>query len=1094
MMKEHYLKPVAVFLACLVIAFPFYVSDVIALSVEPPVITGNDGVQKYVKPTGDTIHASVKISDQAVEGTDVTFNGAPFNECHSISEITYKKQCTYQSSGQTYLNNGKITATIRIPVLYPSFQIVSAFYGDGAAPLINSFQISPAAASSGNMTLMYDVIDKCTTCEYTCAGIGKIKVHGESEFKVYKEEQIHSSSETGVGCSETGVIKVPVTAFDVGNNIVKISVYDRLDNKVTSDTSYQFLYDNIAPAISNVKLVNSEGDELSHSTSTGIPAKIMFDVSETHSNIQSIIADLSSMRQSSRTTVTPAHACLDDDEDAAIKHCSITIPSLTATATDDDHAISINVTDSAGNIGTKTAAIRYGLDDTAPTLSRIKSEYSVGDEYFLREKNNIVYVDVEDAGAGAGDAVLTDSNLVTGEPDCTATKCQWQVNVSSAANSGTELTLTAAIDDRAGNSNTVSSEFTVDKDGPAIDEVIIVNPQGAAISNTQSLIYAHAEFDESSAIGKAYADFGEISAIQGWQEGECEVQESEAGNINVCRWAVTDLIAVSSNDFRIYLNATDILGNLLEGADIETGLEIRTFTYNYTDAEGDMATNPSWTPEILFQETEAMSYWKISSPDHSPEALDRQVGDEIQQHVYFILQLEPQQISGSMIDVVSIELDRCTGEDMAYIASGYPELIEGIDKKGPHYLNFMLSRGILPSGNLDDINCTFTVISRLAAETPARMTQPEEVNLELTIPLYNMPLGEISDAYSEEIISISESWLLSDWISIPEQILKFLESICRVIALWFKLQKLFSIFNSSLGAACATALATGSPSAETLCDTKLKSGQKMEGTGKAIDKFTTTNIAFCKVLSCQLFWGNYKFMKGETKDNWAEDALGGWAGFASGQGALGEPGATGTAGDIRGFEVTWPNPQDSIITSVMFLCLPGVIHNLRKAAAIDCAYILCLADKASSGMSPKQCIAMRSMSYCQFFWGQLYSALPFVGLIDALLKKAYQALTNWIVLLEVAFKALCTSTCIEPPNFMCGPCTFLAYLKIVKDVACDLGAGDCEAAWEGVGEFREDDICSQAKEAAQEIKAAYDERHEAEASGEPELQEGLMGE
>jgi hypothetical protein len=69
--------------------------------------------------------------------------------------------------------------------------------------------------------------------------------------------------------------------------------------------------------------------------------------------------------------------------------------------------------------------------------------------------------------------------------------------------------------------------------------------------------------------------------------------------------------------------------------------------------------------------------------------------------------------------------------------------------------------------------------------------------------------------------------------------------------------------------------------------------------------------------------------------------------------------------------------KKSMMYSIVFLCLPGVIYNLKQARNIDCQYVYCLENEVVEGQQPYVCQARRGYNECMLVYGQVFNSMPF---------------------------------------------------------------------------------------------------------------------
>ncbi|MBI5391225.1 hypothetical protein HZB02_07080 [Candidatus Woesearchaeota archaeon] len=92
------------------------------------------------------------------------------------------------------------------------------------------------------------------------------------------------------------------------------------------------------------------------------------------------------------------------------------------------------------------------------------------------------------------------------------------------------------------------------------------------------------------------------------------------------------------------------------------------------------------------------------------------------------------------------------------------------------------------------------------------------------------------------------------------------------------------------------------------------------------------------------------------------------------------------------------DPYNNLLGSVVCLCLPGLLNNLKKLGTIYRVGECCLELGPKIGYGPQQCEKMVNTLSCEYLWGQLY------GLIRGLLMLAIK------IMLDYVFEQICNMT------------------------------------------------------------------------------------
>ncbi|MFT4309115.1 MAG: hypothetical protein ACMXYL_01360 [Candidatus Woesearchaeota archaeon] len=91
----------------------------------------------------------------------------------------------------------------------------------------------------------------------------------------------------------------------------------------------------------------------------------------------------------------------------------------------------------------------------------------------------------------------------------------------------------------------------------------------------------------------------------------------------------------------------------------------------------------------------------------------------------------------------------------------------------------------------------------------------------------------------------------------------------------------------------------------------------------------------------------------------------------------------GNLTDIGLFHLTHSgrrNVQDSLIQSVLSVCVPGIVKNVRKFQQVECGYALCLLDADEGKVPAAMCEYGKSTAYCEAYASEVFAVVPY-GLI-----------------------------------------------------------------------------------------------------------------
>ena len=102
-------------------------------------------------------------------------------------------------------------------------------------------------------------------------------------------------------------------------------------------------------------------------------------------------------------------------------------------------------------------------------------------------------------------------------------------------------------------------------------------------------------------------------------------------------------------------------------------------------------------------------------------------------------------------------------------------------------------------------------------------------------------------------------------------------------------------------------------------------------------------------------------------------------GYANDNGA---EGVSMTRGDCAESLSPDINVKDSLILSLISLCLPGVLENLLEYEEIMCEEVVCKYEALSHGLDPSHCSAQKSYKLCNYVMGEVFNNIPWVNFYE----------------------------------------------------------------------------------------------------------------
>jgi hypothetical protein len=835
---------------------------------------------------------------------------------------------------------------------------------------------------------------------------------------------------------------------------IKVIAIDKAGNtQTTSKTaSAQYANDPSAPALSNFQIQRS--DLINLSTWIGNQEygfKISVDISEQGSGIESVKLDLSELNPIYNTQVEGS--CSQTSGSSSQETTDIyqdyiggnsTLPKYTYTCSFSPGIIfsesgnplaaqfKFNVTDASLNYVNPSFTQNLNIDIDGPMVTSLRTDKSFNNQYFVgKDSNNFIAI-IGDTGIGMSksnayldlSSIGLDNNVKAA--NCTTSTCYWYTDGTTIEEGEYEVSLKSSTQDDLGNYLKDSFEInvTVDTTPPIINSVNV-----SAVASTTAIyeeylqtgnaLYIIINITESTSLLNAVGDFSKFIIDETEDLADaCERQKDDLGNTTdewICVWATDEIDVSSYVKSNLDFNITDVAGN----SEVY-GYEIEVF-------------------EALAEE---FDYWDNEIGDGSPSELDKEIISLSTPFIWFPIELKSTE-SKSATDrwPIEVELVTCTGFNLtdsegtdtgAYLSSSNsnlplltnPNTDEATILPYTIYLKYVLEQTIPPEDSLD-LTCQLKIKTIVDNK---KLSSYEYENITVKIDYYNNPLGEIDDNIQAEIENIKSGWLVDQtWMDSVEQILNIATTICQLVQTWQHITMIWAYITSGFSNCCAI------PGANAVCCPAQQGAETAKETSKLSGKtlYESYGKPLCAMINCRMW--EPKWLDGEgTLANW-----GAWQKNS------------GTTNLKTGeFTQVW-DVKNSLLLSILFLCLPGVIYNLQKARTIECNYISCLKSTAQ-GQPLQMCVKQRDYGWCKYVYGQMFNLLPWAGLINAIGANIKKALSHPLEAIGFTVDLACMGLCRTPgAGGLCGACTAFEMVDWTLDVLCDLSIGEnCEGFWE----------------------------------------------
>ncbi|MFH1590816.1 MAG: hypothetical protein ABIC95_02720 [archaeon] len=1033
MRKKGVQRGISLFLTYLIIALPVFSTSILAqsndLDRERSHSMGNDGVVNlddrvyYFRPGSSeriTLNIVASHETEAVTlddvGIDLTIGGADykrtFNYGGEFCNLYGSPSCT-ELEGETYLSLNAYNCTCveyfgDDPFTYkfffkaPDMRTPLKTFNRDVVPDVLPPEVSVydmPVQEADEVILSFTVQDKaCDDPDYgicstptTCAGIGDIAIFDNGAL-------VHTESLDTVKCKKTlERLAVPGLSGD-GTHSICVEARDRMhegpgDSLHASELECQEVdldFSNPEVCPGGVFKIMRGGQEVTYvspdSPNADFIGQVVFTV-EDHS-LTHVMVNASELYPGTRGrsyqeiewpgSGNPSLTCTEQGE-TGVHECII--DNIRIRPAVGDPMIVINATDSQGLHTSATCSASMTLDNDMPQSVFLGTDNcDIDGQCYLHPGTNVIISRIVDAGSGMAEAYvyfrLGEVNSGYGSRVVRARACTdddsdgtWDCFREVPADAGISHEKRVSIFLSTGGGypsmdsaynpveGIAEAELIMDREEPkAAKELLRAEDANSGepflISGGDGRIYLFVN-DSGSGVQTATGDFSKIKPGAGSVEGACE--EAPTTTINheyVCMFDVSGLGAPKT-DARVVFNITDFAGN----------------TKNNVRGE----VNVSGTDE------EEISFWYVDPRDveMSPAALSRK-------HL---------QMADFRVYAYSVFSEMSSGRDAEVVAFDSAVLCEPqqtlqlLDMRSPKLMNtknrqepkpILLFEIPTQTGDMMSeleypaitLNCTVGVITKWKNTIYPR----EEIVIPIEIDLMDAPFGDLTENVKEELRRIKASTTgggkgFASTILKLEGTMHFIEKMCQVLA---GIGALAGVLNTVAG------LLLGAEKVWPFLEEAATTMSKVSAGSYFGQENWAKWAAFpCSIASCTLM----KYA-GATMGDMVEE--------------IAKPGTSIESGEIRDQErtaayasvpdawqeIAYKNPRESLVGSMLTLCLPGIISNLQKAKQIECRYAACLRFDVPQGENVVTCTTQRTMDWCIYVEQQGALQWPFMGFLN----------------------------------------------------------------------------------------------------------------
>ncbi|MFP4423805.1 MAG: hypothetical protein ACLFP2_01085 [Candidatus Woesearchaeota archaeon] len=1011
-------KPIASFMIMLILTLPFYISSTFAAySIDVDSASGADGYYDsssskgyMTRPDDLTFEITATDTDSGVNDSRIFvrmgsggYHQLPPGSCGSGTTAS----CTYTIDGFTLYASEtfefKIVDSSEVYKTSDSVTVVPDF----TDPRIDDFSVTPSTSNDGEFEFDVSATDSAYTGTTDCVGLSRVKIY-ENESNVLDHEVSTPSCTVDLDLNHSSDIQSGVYDYCV-------QAWDRFGQNSSRECK-SVVVDRLPPSLVSMNITQNNKDPLEYVGNNPYPARmaVVFEPED----IDYAEADVSGF--ASEDEVTSSSCSASDGKTTCLFDIHIDInSSITPEA-------EITVYDDFGNSETGTLSSSTILMDTSgPEFTWLRTNHSqlVDGTYLFTSNNKIklklnerefedeAYLDL--SAIGGGDNVKAEKCNSTGTNQYT---CYW--GADGVESDGQYPISTVYAEDvlENPNQNNLTVNLTVDTASPFIHD-ISVNKTDDSDSQYEDYIVKGSNLDVEVVV----EDPGNLVTMEG---DFSEFNNNSEVGFN-CRQNGTYRFLCEGQSGRI---TTDDLGNL------------NFVVTAYDEVGNEFSQQKEVYITGLDNET---NYWE-SSVRCSPNPVDREITSIREIRSICSVNLS----SDANASVVEIAKEDCFSSNNQTNGTSSMDYVAGQPEFWNNMFEITLRATSMDDVDSLDITCPLSIFTEIQRGEDTYISEtPEIENVSISLGFYN--LDKYSDAQRDKLEDIkdkTEEW----WTTIAELegIIEYAEMYCNII------NTLESI--SSGIAALGTAFAWYEPISEPLMSTHKKvdgfadtlSGlgfnfccyvscecnlmDKVPGLGelsKGLQGWSNDNAEDYSLgdLARDLGDNDDEDSDGEDGDSdggdgnvvfntpesfkQGQDVVEGGMESITGRGSDDETKSNNDANNGEGSSseqeggstggnagLSGADKKDSLILSLVFLCIPGIVQKTKELRDMYCYKGSCYIQSMKVNVPQSACDEQFDYMTCNFIVGETMSIVmlifPWGGILKQIMQEIKDMLTD----------------------------------------------------------------------------------------------------
>lgn len=1051
-----------IFMILLVISMPFYSAEALAaINVQITKNSGQAGIDQFIDAKGDvwTVEATISGVGSTGSGNDSGSGSATidpkdvrmkigntereFNSCSSgaLGGIV----CQYLSPLTDGVKEGEwafqvvynYLDAVLLPKSVSSSDVVKA---DGSGPKITELSISQDKVNEGKVNLNFKVSDVYSG--KPSVGIKKIEIldadNGQvlqaiTDFDANTKEYIYAQDQ-----KYNSQLQAPLSGE--GLRKIKVTAEDFLGHKSTDAAFASFQTDFIKPEFKGELNFTDLGKFIGQFLVT---TDLRLDIFDTNLDSEGVTAVSDQLTFGSENLNSGTAECESDPETDGLWHClwkKVIVNPQTAIS------VTVRAVDEFANTAEKTfTPAGFTEDNEAPEVAYFGTPNIFEDKSFVRSGEQMIILRVKDQGSWidlkdiAADLSALGKSSSEKPDECIQhpeiMECHWKTT-KSFSSEGTVSVGLSKLRDKVGNeANLPRIDLFVDLTGPKVGklEAYGISDLGEKdyfqsndklrlkfkvdeknglfiLLNLNDLVMdaetKYPEYGITADLGTGWAIFDGTEACQklkddlGKEFWECqmEIEGLKSGHDSKAELEIV-VLDTAENPAKDWPASAKNLNSAGSGGD-----------YSFDLLALSEETNPD--------------YWEIGSVNVLGGNLDRAFVDlDAAKITYtraalkinlrsdtpnvYLLKIEP------LGDCIGAEKPtvKAVESEGRILAGSAPEISRALiygnsypdGQMSPAPVNYILEFSPISSprsslGIPSDVNfkeaiaeyaCKFKVYSRVGDKA---LGTAEVQEARIPVGFAYSSLGAIDENLKNRIKDIRESDFMkfADALSYVDKALKWINWIANIAQIVITVIQFVDLFDENL---ISTAIPLEKIGVTSAWGTALRGGCLVDQNFKSTTwKWFDYIQVPVQILNCnpntKLDLGPYSW--------WQRNVLEAYN-LASGRGVLGVP-ATSL--------------YDNMYTSLLGLCVPGIVFNIEKAREIHCRKIICYGREVPQGIATiDACNQLYDLQMCEFYYGPIFDFVGFGGLatIGNMLKSFFASPLGFIKVAEVI---ICGQLCL----------------------------------------------------------------------------------